>query len=114
MNSEHSHICQEAVPLLLHCVTLPAGPDVFWRIIQDDFHNHDWRIRFTAVERVTVLARFMAECPLRNQSQLQAALANAFCYLISSMDDPNVYVAQRATLYLGTIHDLAIRVHLFH
>ncbi|KAF7267135.1 hypothetical protein GWI33_019628 [Rhynchophorus ferrugineus] len=109
LNSDHSHICQEAVPLLLHCITLPAGPDVFWRIIQDDFHNQDWRVRFTAVERVTVLARFMADCPLRNQMQLQAALANAFCYLISSMDDPNVYVAQRATLYLGTIHDFAIR-----
>ncbi|XP_066259891.1 protein unc-79 homolog [Euwallacea similis] len=109
LNSEHSHICQEAVPLLLHCVTLPSGPDVFWRIIQDNFHSQDWRVRFTAVERVTVLARFMADCPLRNQTQLQAALANAFCYLISSMDDPNVYVAQRATLYLGTIHDFAIR-----
>ncbi|KAL1492637.1 hypothetical protein ABEB36_010867 [Hypothenemus hampei] len=109
LNSEHSHICQEAVPVLLHCITLPAGPDVFWRIIQDEFHNSDWRVRFTAVERVTVLARFMADCPLRNQMQLQAALANAFCYLISSMDDPNVYVAQRATLYLGTIHDFSIR-----
>ncbi|XP_030755941.1 protein unc-79 homolog [Sitophilus oryzae] len=109
LNSDHSHICQEAVPLLLHCITLSAGLDVFWRIIQEDFHNQDWRVRFRAVERVTVLARFMADCPLRNQMQLQAALANAFCYLISSMDDPNVYVAQRATLYLGTIHDFAIR-----
>jgi len=27
------------------------------------------------------------------------------------MDDNNVYVAQRATLYLGTIHDTAIRVN---
>lgn len=41
---------------------------------------------------------------------LQAALANAFCYLISSIDDMNVYVAQRATLYLGTVHDAAIKV----
>lgn len=41
---------------------------------------------------------------------LQAALANAFCYLISSIDDTNVYVAQRATLYLGTVHDAAIQV----
>lgn len=41
---------------------------------------------------------------------LQAALATAFCHLIASMDDTNVYVAQRATMYLGTIHDSAIRV----
>lgn len=108
-NSEHSHICQEAVPLLLHCITLPAGSDVFWRVIQDEFHCPEWGVRFTAVERVTVIARFMDSSPLRNVLPLQAALANAFCYLISSMDDTNVYVAQRATLYLGTIHDSAIK-----
>lgn len=54
----------------------------------------------------------MDSSPLRNIQPLQAALANAFCYLISSMDDNNVYVAQRATLYLGTIHDTAIRVRI--
>lgn len=52
----------------------------------------------------------MDSSPLRNVQPLQAALANAFCYLISSMDDSNVYVAQRATLYLGTIHDAAVKV----
>lgn len=111
-NSNYSHISQEAVPLLLHCITLPAGSDVFWRIIKDEFHDNDWRVRFVAVERVTVIARFMDSSPLRNIIPLQAALANAFCYLISSMDDPNVYVAQRATLYLGTIHDSAIKVYI--
>jgi len=52
----------------------------------------------------------MDSTPLRSNLPLQAALANAFCYLISSMDDINVHVAQRATLYLGTIHDNAIKV----
>ncbi|XP_031336357.1 protein unc-79 homolog [Photinus pyralis] len=108
-NSEHSHICQEAVPLLLHCITLPAGSDVFWRVVQEEFHNTDWKIRFTAVDRVTIIACFMDSTPLRNVPALQAALTNAFCYLISSMDDSNVYVAQRAALYLGTIHDGAIK-----
>ncbi|XP_045481676.1 protein unc-79 homolog isoform X1 [Harmonia axyridis] len=107
-SSEYSHICQEVVPLLLHCITLPAGSDVFWRLIEEDFHSSDWCVRFIAVERVTVIARFMDSTPLRNILPLQAALANAFCYLISSMDDNNIYVAQRATLYLGTIHDSAI------
>lgn len=109
-NSEHSHICQAVVPLLLHCITLPAGSDVFWRVIQQEFHSSDPYVRFVAVERVTVITRFMDSSPLRNVQSLQAALANAFCYLISSMDDNNVYVAQRATLYLGTIHDSAVRV----
>ncbi|XP_006613744.1 protein unc-79 homolog isoform X3 [Apis dorsata] len=109
LNGEHSHIAHVTVPLLLHCVTLPCGIDTFWRLIQEEFHNSDWRIRFVAVERVTLIARFMDSTPLRNVISLQAALANAFCYLIASMDDINVYVAQRATLYLGTIHDTAMR-----
>lgn len=68
-------------------------------------------IRYTfSVERVTLIARFMDSTPLRSNPSLQAALTNAFCYLITSMDDNNVHVAQRATLYLGTIHDTAIRV----
>lgn len=66
------------------------------------------------VERVTLIARFMDSTPLRNVISLQAALANAFCYLIASMDDINVYVAQRATLYLGTIHDTAMRVRFVY
>lgn len=56
----------------------------------------------------------MDSTPLRNVISLQAALANAFCYLIASMDDINVYVAQRATLYLGTIHDTAMRVRFIY
>lgn len=65
------------------------------------------------VERVTVIARFMDSTPLRAVMPLQAAMANAFCYLVSSMDDSNVLVAQRATLYLGTVHDTAIQVCVF-
>lgn len=55
----------------------------------------------------------MDSTPLRSEVGLQTALATAFCHLIASMDDQNVYVAQRATLYLGTIHDKAIISLLF-
>ncbi|KAG5670190.1 hypothetical protein PVAND_000469 [Polypedilum vanderplanki] len=112
-NAEYSHISQVSVPILLHCITLPVGSDTFWKILQEFFHSSDWRVRFTAVERVTVIARFMDSTPLRTEVNLQTALATAFCHLIASMDDINVYVAQRATLYLGTIHDTAIRSLLF-
>ncbi|XP_063244249.1 protein unc-79 homolog [Bacillus rossius redtenbacheri] len=108
-DAEHSHICQVCVPLLLHCITLSSGSDMFWKVVQDEFHSTDWRDRFVAVERVTVIARFMDSTPLRSSHTLQAALATAFCYLICSMDDMDVLVAQRATLYLGTIHDSAIK-----
>ena len=89
---------------------MPVGSDAFWKILQECFQHSDWRVRFQAVERVTVIARFMDSTPLRSEINLQTALATAFCHLIASMDDINVYVAQRATLYLGTIHDTAIRV----
>lgn len=62
------------------------------------------------MERVTVMARFMDSTPLRNNFPLQSVLTNAFCYLISSMDDYSEIVAQRATLLIGTIHDYAMRV----
>lgn len=29
------------------------GSDVFWKVIQEAFHDADWRVRFEAVERVT-------------------------------------------------------------
>ncbi|XP_038110172.1 protein unc-79 homolog isoform X9 [Culex quinquefasciatus] len=52
-NAEHSHICEVSIPILLHCITLPLGSDVFWNVVQDAFHHNDWRIRFQATERVT-------------------------------------------------------------
>uniref|UniRef100_A0A8W7NZG6 Protein unc-79 homolog n=1 Tax=Anopheles coluzzii TaxID=1518534 RepID=A0A8W7NZG6_ANOCL len=108
-----SHICQVTVPTLLHCITLPMGSDVFWKVIHEAFHDADWRVRFEAVERVTVITRFMDSTPLRAEVSLQTSLATAFCHLIAACDDINVHVAQRATLYLGTIHDYAIQALLY-
>uniref|UniRef100_A0A182M147 Protein unc-79 homolog n=1 Tax=Anopheles culicifacies TaxID=139723 RepID=A0A182M147_9DIPT len=108
-----SHICQVTVPTLLHCITLPMGSDVFWKVIQEAFHDADWRVRFEAVERVTVITRFMDSTPLRAEVSLQTSLATAFCHLIAACDDINVHVAQRATLYLGTVHDYAIQALLY-
>lgn len=62
------------------------------------------------MERIITITRFMDSHPIRNSQALQTALANAFCYVISSLDDPHVSVAQRAALYLGTIHDSAYAV----
>ena len=50
--------------------------------------------------------------PTRNSQALQTAMANAFCYVIASLDDPHVAVAQRTALYLGTIHDSAMQVRI--
>lgn len=50
MDAECSQICENAVPILLHCITLPIGVEVFWKRIEEEFHNPDWRSRFTAGE----------------------------------------------------------------
>lgn len=33
---------------MLHCVSLPCGSDIFWKLIKDEFHCLDWRTRFNA------------------------------------------------------------------
>ncbi|KPJ10659.1 Protein unc-79-like [Papilio machaon] len=112
-DASQSHISSVAVPILLHCVTLAGGADVLCALVRDSFHQPDPKKRFTAVERVILIIRFMDGSPIRSSLPLQTALATAFCYLITSMDDICVYVAQRATLYIGTIHDSAIELLLY-
>lgn len=43
-----SHLCEVAIPVMLHCVSLPCGNDIFWKLIRDEFHSSDWRTRFNA------------------------------------------------------------------
>lgn len=57
LNAEHSHVAQVAVPLLLHCVTLPYGMDTFWTIVQKDFHNSDWRARFMSGTNMYIIPK---------------------------------------------------------
>ncbi|TGZ74785.1 hypothetical protein CRM22_000752 [Opisthorchis felineus] len=57
LKSELSHLASWTVPLLLHCILLPGGAKVFWRIVESAFGHDDWRVRFDAIERVTVLMR---------------------------------------------------------
>lgn len=59
MNAEYSHIAEVTVPLLLHCVTLPCGTDTFCRLIKEEFHSSDWRIRFLAGKRKELLDIFI-------------------------------------------------------
>ena len=48
LQAEHAQLASVAVPLLLHCLTLPSGPDVFWKLVEGDFNNEDWKARFAA------------------------------------------------------------------
>ena len=108
LDAAHSQVAQAAVPILLHSITLPGGADIFWKALDDDFNNEDWRVRFSAVEKVTLMFRFLEDRPVKKSAGLRSVLTHAFCCLIASMDDINVHVSQRSTLHMGTNHDRAI------
>ena len=63
----------------------------------------------TVVEKVVVMGRFLGMSSVHQCPGLQAAIAHAFCFLISSLDDISVAVAQRAYLYLTTLPDSGLR-----
>ena len=100
---------QVAVPLILHSLTLPSGAEIFWRMLDDDFTDDDWRVRFAAIEKATLIFRFLEDRPVKKCPAVRTVLAHAFCCVIASMDDIDVHVGQRATLLLGTIHDHAVK-----
>jgi len=57
----------------------------------------------TAVEKVTILARLLSIDSMQNNQQIRTSIAHAACCLIGSLEDINLYVVQRTTLYLETI-----------
>lgn len=48
LQAENSHVASVAVPLLIHCLAQPTGADVFWELVESDFNNEDWKVRFSA------------------------------------------------------------------
>ena len=113
LQSEYSQISQLCVPLILHCITLPAGTQMFSKVVEEDFHKNDWRARFAAVERVTTIAHFVEPATVKNSPLLQASLATAFCYLVHCLDDIEASVAQRALLNLEMIKTSSIKLLLW-
>ncbi|XP_071543773.1 protein unc-79 homolog isoform X4 [Panulirus ornatus] len=109
IEAEWSHVAEVCVSLLLHFITLPCGSDIFWKLCENHFNHQDWKVRFQAVEKVVVIGRFLGVPAVRQCPGLQAAIAHAFCFLIASLDDINVAVAQRASLYLTTLPDSGLR-----
>ena len=112
LESTHSQVAEVAVPLLMHSVGLPGGADVLWKALDADFHHEDWRVRYEAVEKVTVVFRFLpdgANAWKRNAAAVKSVLSHAFCCLIACIDDITPQISQQANLFLGTIHDAALK-----
>uniref|UniRef100_A0A914UX21 Protein unc-79 homolog n=1 Tax=Plectus sambesii TaxID=2011161 RepID=A0A914UX21_9BILA len=113
LRAEYSQIAEVCVPLLMHCLTLPSGEEMFWRSVNDDFTSEDWALRFAAVEKVSLMTQFLGKLVLKTNRVVQGGLANAFCHLIASVHDPSAAVAQRALLYLQAIPMAGLRAMCF-
>ena len=110
LQSEFSQISEHAVPLLLHCMILPYGKEKFWNLIRKEFTSTKWHDRFTAVERITVIAHFLDINFIKNAISLQNSLANAFAYLVQCLDDIEATVSQRTLLNLESIRTNSLKL----
>ncbi|KAH8860667.1 Protein unc-79 like [Schistosoma japonicum] len=81
LKSELSYLASWTVPLILHCLSFPGGFNVFWKLVERDFAHHDWRIRFDAVEKVSVLLRELDYCTLA--SGFSGSAGNKLNHLLS-------------------------------
>ena len=59
LQSEFSQISEICTKLMSHCIRLPEGKDMFWKLVEDNFESKDYRVRFRAVERMTTIAHFL-------------------------------------------------------
>ncbi|XP_052767692.1 protein unc-79 homolog [Mya arenaria] len=109
LQAKSSHVALECVPLLLHCLTLPTGADMLWKIVEENFSSDDWKERFAAVEKATVLARFMEPEQVMHNKTIKTGFAHIFCLLIGSLEDINAAVSQRTIQYLETVKATSIK-----
>ncbi|GFV14035.1 protein unc-79 homolog [Trichonephila clavipes] len=113
LQMEFSHIAQLATSLLLHSITLPSGFETFWKILEEEFHSKEWRARFAAVEKVTVIAHFVDSISVKNSPLMQSALAGAFSYLVHSLDDEQPTISQRTLLNLDSIKTPSLKLFVW-
>ena len=95
----------------MHSAGLPGGADVLWKALDEDFHSEDWRVRYEAVEKVTVIFRFLPDNVWkRNSASVKSVLSHAFCFVIACMEDLTPQVSQQATLFLGNFRLLKMLI----
>ena len=61
------------------------------------------------MEKVVLLGRFLTVSAVRHATELQGAVAHAFSFLIASLDDTNVAVAQKAQLGFTSLPDSGLK-----
>uniref|UniRef100_A0A158R5X9 Protein unc-79 homolog n=1 Tax=Syphacia muris TaxID=451379 RepID=A0A158R5X9_9BILA len=95
---DRSHLSELTVPLVMHCITLPCGDEIFWKTVNNQFTTTQWQERFKAVERMCVLCQLANPKTIRANKIIQMSLSCGIAHLIASVHDPNAAIAQRALL----------------
>ena len=78
---------QLCVQILVHCISLPHGAEKLCDEVEKAFSDDDWRERFSAVEKVAVIARFLEKENIKSNNIVMSALAHCFTYLVGAVED---------------------------
>uniref|UniRef100_A0A915CI63 Uncoordinated protein 79 n=1 Tax=Parascaris univalens TaxID=6257 RepID=A0A915CI63_PARUN len=113
LRSDHSQLGELAVPLIMHCITLPCGEDMFWKTVNTQFTDARWQERFKAVERMCVLCGLANAAPVKANKVIQTSLSCGVAHLIASVHDPNAAIAQRAILAIRAMPSSSLKLMCF-
>lgn len=110
IQAEHSEVSQLCVQVLMHCICLPFGAENLCEEVEDAFCDDDWRMRFSAVEKVTVIARSLKKENIKSNNIAMSALAQCITYLVGAVEDICTAVSTRAIAMLDTIRASSLRL----
>ncbi|CAG9530097.1 unnamed protein product [Cercopithifilaria johnstoni] len=110
LRSDRSQLAELVIPLIMHCLTLPSGEEMFWKVVNSQFIDQRWEERFSAVERTSVLLQLANASTISSNKIIQTSLSCCITHLIASVDDPNVAVAQHALLFIQHMPSASLKL----
>ena len=85
------------------------GKTALWNILERDFSNTHWKVRSSAGTRVIALFSLLKPKLIKNNYNVLSVLAYAFLSLISSIEDIEPTVSQKAMCSLETLGDASLK-----
>ncbi|CAF1634464.1 unnamed protein product, partial [Adineta steineri] len=105
----HGHLNECCVPLLLHALNYEPGKTALWNILERDFSSAHWKVRSSAGTRVIALYSLLKPKLIKNNYNVLSVLAYAFLNLITSIEDVEPTVSQKAMCSLETLGDASFK-----
>ncbi|CAF3245537.1 unnamed protein product [Rotaria socialis] len=105
----HGHLNECCVPLLLHALNYEPGKTALWDILERDFSSTHWKVRSSAGTRVIALYSLLKPKLIKNNYNVLSVLAYAFLNLITSIEDVEPTVSQKAMCSLETLGDASFK-----